>query len=60
MRDALVSYEGIGAQLYAPELHGLLAAGLGASGRIDEAAQRPPMSDFCSNSTTWQPALVSS
>jgi predicted ATPase len=39
MRDALASYEGIGGQLYAPELHGLLAVGLGASGRIDEALE---------------------
>jgi predicted ATPase len=39
MRNALDSYEGIGGQLYRPELHGLLSAGLARAGHLEEAQQ---------------------
>ena len=39
MRQALDSYEGIGGQLYRPELHGLLSAGLARAGYLEEALQ---------------------
>jgi class 3 adenylate cyclase/predicted ATPase len=39
MRQALESYEGIGGQLYRPELHGLLSAGLARAGHLNEAQQ---------------------
>jgi class 3 adenylate cyclase/predicted ATPase len=39
MRQELASYEGIGGQLYGPELSGLLSMGLARTGRFDEALQ---------------------
>ena len=38
MRQALASYQEIGAQLYGPELHGLLGVALAKTGRVEEAA----------------------
>jgi predicted ATPase len=39
MRQSLDAYAAIGGQLYRPELHGLLAVGLGRVGRREEALQ---------------------
>ena len=38
MRQSLASYQEIGAQLYSPELHGLLGVALAKTGRVEEAA----------------------